>query len=772
MQAFLNRKKKFLISALRFLLYVSLFAPLIVSVNSLYPFVFPKAVFFEAAVELAFLVFVALLVVDKSFLPKKNALLLVLFVWILSLVLSTIFSFDPALAFWSKAERMDGLFWYLHLLLFFLMVVPVFEKDYLKFLSVNSIAGLITGVYAMMSKYLPGAINLGDQTRLAGTFGNPAFLATYFLALFFLNAILFLLYPGSQKKLFAGLSVLSLLFVALSGTRGAWIGLACGLVLFAGLVLVFKGRRYLKFGITVLAVLFLLFASFKFLPQVWEKVSPFFASRIYGLWEIPKPRLIVWGIGWEAFKDRPIFGWGLENFVYAFNKHFVPDLHTYEMSIFDRPHNKIIDLLTSSGIFGLLSYLGLFAVLSFKGLKSLVQLRLPQVIQGRSDDNHFLIKSLFLSLLAAYFVQNLVLFEMPTSGIVFFVILSLGSWLFFPSVPPGQTQGKPLGAGGKESKFLLSQTLPTWVLYLVLGLFALSFPYGIILPRLASAKTAASAFSMVQSNNPALALKQSQDYYVQARNLDTFLNRETDVSVYRKLEDFATVNVSVSQTKEFVSFSKIIFENIEKDLKAHPNDYDLVVAAAAAASRSGETTTEVTQSKAFVLLEKAASMTPKREDAYQHLFLLSLRNNLKDRAKSYVDTLLSLNDNIGTFWFYRAEYEARWGSVEEMHRALAEAKRRDYDIQKSVGDWELLISSLILNNQHQEAVFQLELLVRTPNLPLDFYVRDSLFLIEEYLKLGSRVKAKSAIQTLVSELPENYKKEMVDYLKRNSLWVE
>ena len=107
-----------------------------------------------------------------------------------------------------------------------------------------------------------------------------------------------------------------------------------------------------------------------------------------------------------------------------------------------------------------------------------------------------------------------------------------------------------------------------------------------------------------------------------------------------------------------------------------------------------------------------------------------------------------------------------------MHRALAEAKRRDYDIQKSVGDWELLISSLILNNQHQEAVSQLELLVRTPNLPLDFYVRDSLFLIEEYLKLGSRVKAKSAIQTLVSELPENYKKEMVDYLKRNSLWVE
>src|SRR3990172_5062 len=119
MRNFFQRHKFFLVSTVKFFLYVSLFAPLIVSVNSLYPFVFPKAVFFEAAVELGFLVFVALLVVDKSFFPKKNALLLVLFVWILSLVLSTIFSFDPALAFWSKAERMDGLFWYLHLLLFF-----------------------------------------------------------------------------------------------------------------------------------------------------------------------------------------------------------------------------------------------------------------------------------------------------------------------------------------------------------------------------------------------------------------------------------------------------------------------------------------------------------------------------------------------------------------------------------------------------------------------------------------------------------------------------
>ena len=801
MRNFFQRHKFFLVSTVKFFLYVSLFAPLIVSVNSLYPFVFPKAIFFEAAVELAFLFFAALLVVDKSFLPKRNGLLLALFIWILSLVLSTIFGVDPSLSFWSKAERMDGLFWYLHLLLFFLMATPVFEKDYLKFLSVNSIAGFLTGGYALISKYSPGVINFGDQTRLGGTFGNPAFLATYFLTLFFLNAILFLLYQGPQKKLFAGMCALSLILVAMSGTRGAWIGLAAGLILFAGLILVFKGKKYLKFGIIVLATLFLLFASFKFLPQVWERVSPFFASRIYGLWEIPKPRQIVWGIGWEAFKERPIFGWGLENFVYAFNKHFVPDLHNYEMSTFDRPHNKIIDLLASTGVAGFLSYLSLFAVLTWQGLKSLVRLpsasfdktqdkslginrffglrsgQASQAVQNKNDGRQFLVKSLFLSLLGSYFIQNLVLFEMPTSGIVFFLILSLGSWLFFSSEDIRRAESersRGMANHNRESKPAFNRTLPLSIFYLVVALLAFSFPYGIILPKLASSRTAVSAFSMSPELNPTQALKQSQDYYSQARDLNTFLNREIDISIYRRLEDFSTVDYVVGKSQEFQDFAGIIFANMEKDIASHPNDYDMVAGAAAAASRSGidATTTDPLMTKAYGFLEKAASMAPKREDAYQHLFLWSLRNGFQEKAKSYADTLLDLNDKMGLFWFYQAEYEARWGSVEKMNQFLDEAKNRGYNPRQNLGGWEFLISNLIFNNRHQAAVSQLEILVGIPNLPLDFYIRDSLLLIEEYLKLGGRVKAKSAIQTLIAGLPEEYKQEMVDYLKQNSLWIE
>ncbi len=133
---------------------------------------------------------------------------------------------------------------------------------------------------------------------------------------------------------------------------------------------------------------------------------------------------------------------------------------------------------------------------------------------------------------------------------------------------------------------------------------------------------------------------------------------------------------------------------------------------------------------------------------------------------------MKLNDKMGLFWFYQAEYEARWGSIEKMNQLLNEAKNRGYDPRQNLGGWEFLISNLILNNQHRAAVSQLELLVKTPNLPLDLYVRNSLLLIEERLKLGDRTGAKSAIQVLITGLPEEYKQQMVDYLKQNSLWIE
>ncbi|MEK9160839.1 MAG: O-antigen ligase family protein [Patescibacteria group bacterium] len=69
-------------------------------------------------------------------------------------------------------------------------------------------------------------------------------------------------------------------------------------------------------------------------------------------------RFLVWQIATEAVHERPVLGWGPENFSRAFEAHIDPAL--YEVGdatdvLFDRAHNVVLDTLVTSGGLGVLS---------------------------------------------------------------------------------------------------------------------------------------------------------------------------------------------------------------------------------------------------------------------------------------------------------------------------------------------------------------------------------------------------------------------------------
>lgn len=75
-------------------------------------------------------------------------------------------------------------------------------------------------------------------------------------------------------------------------------------------------------------------------------------------------RILVWNAGWEAFTERPYFGWGPENFNHAFEQHFDNRLYLDEYIgevWFDRAHNFFIDTLVSVGVVGM----GTLALVAF-----------------------------------------------------------------------------------------------------------------------------------------------------------------------------------------------------------------------------------------------------------------------------------------------------------------------------------------------------------------------------------------------------------------------
>src|SRR3989344_1664780 len=124
-----------------------------------------------------------------------------------------------------------------------------------------------------------------------------------------------------------------------------------------------------------------------------------------------QPRYYFWSIAVEGFKERPILGWGQENYKNVFFKYYHPALYNSEI-ISDKPHNVVLEWLVSGGLLGVLSYLLIYGTvlyyvwLSKRSTWSLVE------------------KSVLTGFLAGYFINGLFLFDNLTSYIIFFAFLA------------------------------------------------------------------------------------------------------------------------------------------------------------------------------------------------------------------------------------------------------------------------------------------------------------------------------------------------------------
>jgi O-antigen ligase len=86
-----------------------------------------------------------------------------------------------------------------------------------------------------------------------------------------------------------------------------------------------------------------------------------FVQKAY-IEESSAARVIVWNAGLRAFTARPVFGWGPENFNFAFESHFDNTIFE-ERNLgeiwFERAHNIFVDTLATTGSIGMLSVLAL-----------------------------------------------------------------------------------------------------------------------------------------------------------------------------------------------------------------------------------------------------------------------------------------------------------------------------------------------------------------------------------------------------------------------------
>jgi O-antigen ligase/Tfp pilus assembly protein PilF len=407
---------------LRFTVIIAMFATpficLIVLDNMFFPFITGKNFTFRILTEIMLGAWLLLMFIDRAYRPKFSYILAAAGAFLVAITIADFQGVNPYKSFWSNYERMEGLITHIHLFLYFIVSGSVLLTDSIWYWFWNTSLGV--SVIAALNGFaqLSGKEEIHQSsTRLDATFGNSAYLAVYTLFNIFLSAFLYL---RTNKKtnlrfIYPIVALINLIILYYTQTRGTLLGLIGGSIVALFLVALFgketpKVRKYCAYAIATLVLLVGAFIAFKHTAFIQQSPTLARMASISLDDSTTKSRFMIWQMSWEGFKERPIFGWGQENFLYVFAKHYNPKMWNQE-PWFDRSHDVFFDWLVAGGAVGLLTYLSMFAALIYT------------LWWKRKHHFSVLERAVLTGMLAGYFIHNVFVFDNLTSYIVFFGLM-------------------------------------------------------------------------------------------------------------------------------------------------------------------------------------------------------------------------------------------------------------------------------------------------------------------------------------------------------------
>jgi O-antigen ligase/TPR repeat protein len=412
-----------------------------VSRSLLFPYITGRNFAFRILVEIALALFAGLIMFKREYLPKLSPVMWALIAFMLIVGAANLLGVNPYNSFWSRYERMEGYIMLLHLAVYFVILAGVFPKkrDWDIFFHFFLAAGIGSGLYAVGQKlHLFQSIQGAD--RVDGTIGNPTYLAGYLLFIFAIA----LIYMFRARRLwvrysYGAAALFSLFVIYLTASRGPILALLAVATVFPLLYIFFaKGQpeeiklRKKIAAIALAAVVIIPVVFWSVRGTVWVRSSPILSrfANISLTEKTTRARFMIWQMSWEGFKERPILGWGQENYVDVFAKYYNPKLFDQE-AWFDRSHNIIFDWLINAGALGLLSYLFLMG----SALVLIWQLyRREKILFGET--------AILGLTLIAYLLQNIFVFDSFNTYILYFAFLAYIHYLYIKTPERIGTEGK------------------------------------------------------------------------------------------------------------------------------------------------------------------------------------------------------------------------------------------------------------------------------------------------------------------------------------------
>ncbi|GAB3574357.1 hypothetical protein GCM10027578_36870 [Spirosoma luteolum] len=392
------------------LLLAILLTPLVYSRHRFFGYITERSWYLSACIELLGIVS---LISPGFFQRPLSALQRALLLFLAVMGLADAFGVDPIQSFYSGFSRMDGYWLLLHLGLLALVLArtPFSPQQWNRALAFSVLVATGVVLWGMAS---PWGWQAADH-RLIASVGNPAFLAGYLLIHLLLIPVLVRRFttPSRTARLGLALPVALVLGLGLylTGTRSAVLALAlAGTVQLGLLTWQRTARRALRVSVAVGVPILLAGVFWLTRSVVWLQQQPvlYRLTHFSDHYDTFRPRWLCWQLAWEAIQQRPVLGWGQENFSYGFAQFFNPDLMSNGTDDwYDRAHNGLLDLTFSAGFLGLAAYLWLWFCL----IQTL--LRKPG-LSGRME---------LLGVLIAYATFNLLNFDSLLPLLSFFVLI-------------------------------------------------------------------------------------------------------------------------------------------------------------------------------------------------------------------------------------------------------------------------------------------------------------------------------------------------------------
>ena len=374
-----------------------LLAPLAVLPDILFPFAVGKALYTRSLIAVAAALWAVLAAARPAGRgPRFSVLIALLAAWWAAGVATAPFGASLERSLWSTYPRMQGLVDSAHWVALAVVLVAMLRTGaaWRRFLNLNLGVGLAAALAAVARFHLPDSAALGwwpeaYYPRISLTLGNPIALGAYMQAIALL-ALGFLARSwlgaparAGARPFWAATAGFALWALALTGSLGAFAGVGAGLGAAAAFYALGgpspKARRAGRLALAGLAIVAAALAGGMALraqpgpgtdaaapafdtPLIERATSPArIASTLSG-------RLDNWRAGLLAFAARPLFGWGVENYMVAAARFDETAGATNRAR--DRAHNVAVEEAATKGVPGLAAWLALWGFTGFVALRA------------------------------------------------------------------------------------------------------------------------------------------------------------------------------------------------------------------------------------------------------------------------------------------------------------------------------------------------------------------------------------------------------------------